>query len=132
MPTIFDVKVATRKGELAISLNYEESAWSATEPAFTLRVAIGDKHTTAEFKAKFDDGVKSPDATVSPSVNATFSITTDPLAMCLLGCVGSALVKPLIECFNRDIQKYLECLKSKGLSIAADAVSCAIGCLDKA
>ena len=121
MPTIFDVKVATPKGELAISLNYEESAWPATEPAFTVRVAIGDKHATAEFKAKFDDGVQSSGATISPSLHATFSVITDPLTMCLLGCVGSALVKPLIGCFNRDIKQYLECLKSKGPSIAADA-----------
>ena len=55
-------------------------------------------------------------------------IHADPLTACLLGSAGKGLVKPLIECFDRDIQKYLACLKGKGLSVASDIASCAAGC----
>lgn len=53
----------------------------------------------------------------------------DPITICLVACAGKSILKPLLECFNKDKKQYLACLKSKGLEIAADAAACAVDCL---
>ena len=104
-----------------LSFTYDEPQWQNDEVQsveFLLSVQAGDK--TAELKAQTNF------ATAEVSVVA---VLTDPLTLCLLKCAGKALLGPLIECFNKDIGKYLECLRSKGLSIAIDVVACSAECV---
>jgi hypothetical protein len=70
-------------------------------------------------------------AQVSPryqQVTLHFSVGMGPQGACLLACAGASLVKPLIECFDPDIQKYIDCLKIKGLVAAYEVAACAAGC----
>lgn len=50
------------------------------------------------------------------------------LEICLAGCAVTSLVGPLIECFNKNPKKYIDCLKKKGISITTDIIECAIKC----
>jgi hypothetical protein len=66
------------------------------------------------------------------STNGTFNISgmnmLTSTATCLAACAVGSILKPLITCFNRDLGKYKSCLKSKGVDLLSDAVTCALGC----
>ena len=57
----------------------------------------------------------------------TFS-ATDPLPVCISICAAKVIIEPLAKCFDTDIFKYLDCLKSKGITIAFDVIKCVIEC----
>jgi len=116
---IFDVSASSFEDSLTIRLAFEHADWNPNEVNFTLTIEVGQTKTTANFKA-------NPESTL---LTATYSIATDTKTICLLGCVGTVVVQPMLECLNKDINQYITCLKNKGLSIAGKAVACAIECL---
>jgi hypothetical protein len=80
--------------------------------------------------------VTDSSATVTMKVDiGTGSITTlgvqslTSLTACVAACAVGAAVGPLISCFNRNIKKYIACLKSKGLDAAADLAKCVVACV---
>lgn len=79
-------------------------------------------HTKINTQIKIDVNLKNG----SFSIHNLLMLTS--LEACLAGCVVSALIGPLILCFNKDADKYKKCLKAKGLEILSDAVKCANGC----
>lgn len=51
-----------------------------------------------------------------------------PFVACVAACVAPKMIGPLIQCFSRDKDKYLECLSLKGLEISAGVVECLLSC----
>lgn len=85
---------------------------------FTLKIQFDDVNTLLTVHVDLLD----------KNVSVNLSLVEDSLTNCLLGCAAKALLKPLIECFDKNISKYLECIRSKGLSIALNIVNCAADC----
>ena len=121
--TIFDVSTSINQAPLTLvfKYDYEEPQRGIQPDAITFTLSIEKaNHIFAEIKAVATFATQSIDLTFN---------SIDPQFLCLIGCAGKALIKPLIECFNTDVNQYLACLKSKGLSIVVEIVECAIGCL---
>jgi hypothetical protein len=85
--------------------------------------------------------ILAPEPNVNPNIEIRIEIDTrtgllavESLAgltgveACLAACAVKSLVGPLIECFNKNPKKYIECLKSKGIGLSKDIIECAILC----
>jgi hypothetical protein len=120
--TIFDVSTSINQAPLTLvfKYDYEEPQRGIQPDAITFTLFVKTNGVSAEIKAIATFATQS--------INLTFN-SIDPQSLCLIGCAGKALIKPLIDCFNTDVNKYIDCLKSKGLSIAVEIAECAIGCL---
>ena len=97
----------------------------------------GDKATVSlDVTANGEDASLTVDVSYTPSGPKfsvpTFSVDT-ATATCLAGC-GLGAIKPIIECAhqNNNVQDFITCVRSKGLSILLDAATCLLPCLSGA
>ena len=44
-------------------------------------------------------------------------------------CLLKAGIGPVIDCFDTNVGKFIDCLKGKGLTIGSSAMTCIVGCL---
>ena len=116
MPTIFDISTVVKQTPLTLVLEYR----GYQDITFILSIEAHGASGKIEAIVNLNTNL----------ISLNLSPLDDPKSRCLLICAGKALIKPLIECFNADIQKYLTCLKPKGLSIVTDIVSCIAECID--
>jgi hypothetical protein len=58
--------------------------------------------------------------------NVRFNLPpADPLAICLLSCIAKQSIEPILLCYDKDPNVYLNCLKTKGLrDIGAGTITC--------
>lgn len=113
---------------------------------FSFKTTVKSK--TIEVDAKIDSDSKENTLTVSleivtdtPTIVtmkvdiANGSIATmnllglTSMTACIAACAVGASIGPLIICFNKDIKKYIKCLKSKGLDALADVAKCVVDCV---
>lgn len=122
MPTIFDISTVVKQTPLTLVLEHRDDQDSS--PVNNIKFILSIEA----------NGVSNRiEATVNLNTNLIslkLSSINNPKSHCFLACAGKALIKPLIECFNTDIQQYLICLRQKGLFIVTDIVNCIIECLD--
>ena len=122
--TIFDVIASTDKGDLSIKLTYSYSDILPSEIQFELILGTSNSQSTSKFRGD----ITNPAVTANLSIN---DVISDPFALCLMACVGGVVIKPIAECFNKDVKRYVHCLKSKGLAISGEVIACAIECAAK-
>lgn len=116
---IFDI-ASNVKGtpvSLRLSATYDDLPSKPSLIDFELEVKAGAKTSIVKATSRLD----------TPTVSINLSLT-DKLGLCLLACAGKSLVSPLFECFDKDVSKYLACLRGKGFGIATDAITCSIAC----
>jgi hypothetical protein len=91
------------------------------------RIGIGNNE---QFNGKITFTPNGPDNSLSTSMAPIFHQQA-PLALCLAGCVAKGLIGPLIECLRgnwNNFHKVVDCMKKKGLPIAAEVAICAYEC----
>ena len=48
---------------------------------------------------------------------------------CLAACLVGVAVHHILECWDDDLEKFIRCLKSKGITIGEDAFKCVTRCV---
>lgn len=114
-----DSRQITQHDTLDLVLNYEYSDIDTTRIIFLL---------DGQIKGKPGLGRVQINADLVPAMAFQIIPVFDPLYLCIAKCGLVGLVGPLIECFNRDPVKYIDCLKTKGLQIGAGILACVIDC----
>jgi hypothetical protein len=123
MERLFEFEVAYGETRYRVDLSAEEPVLSATELSLVWSIQSGSASlpVPTEVKARVDLNDRS--LTIQGLVGLT------SFEACLAACGVAGIVGPLVECFDRNPRKYLDCLKSKGRSVSADVIKCAIGCV---
>ena len=103
--------------EFAVEVNFE-SEELLTQMVMSVEMGIDD--VTTKLKVIVD--------TSKRSVTIPHVIALKGTAACMAACGIAAGVGPLMECYDRDLQKYTKCLHGKGRAVAADILKCLIGC----
>jgi hypothetical protein len=118
MDTIFSFQAPT--GNSTISLRLEAETQSAPANTIILHLTFSQPE---EVSVRIHVETSTGKITI-----ANVASLAGPTVACLGACAVAGVMGPLIECFNKDVAKYLECLSSKGVSVGADIVKCIIGC----
>jgi hypothetical protein len=113
----FSFKSTTKGRSIAVDAKLGSDS-AAGELTVSLEVTSGTS-TTVTIKVDINSG----------TVTMLGIQSLSSLHACLAACAAGAILGPLIRCFNKNIKKYLACLKSKGLDTASDAVKCALACV---
>ena len=116
MDMIFDFAVASPE-ELRAALSVAPSSPERTELELTVTVA-SDKEIVLKITVDHLNG----------SLQFSNLLAITPVEMCVAACAVKGVAGPLVECFDKNPTKYLNCLKKKGLSMGADVVKCVISC----
>jgi hypothetical protein len=108
---------------LSVSLTYDYQDFSDEPVIFQFKIS----GTTGQ-GTEFDFETIAEADTVRDQLTMRFNGLT-PLASCLLGCAGSALIKPLLTCMTTDRDEFIKCLKSHGIEVTTELFACCIACL---
>ncbi len=59
------------------------------------------------------------------------ALSLSGVGACLGGCGLTTVVAPVVQCAktNKTVSKFAQCVKAKGLSIAATTIECILACL---
>ena len=78
---------------------------------------------------KAESGFQALIGLSNQEITLKFMPMLDPMVTCLASCFVSISVKVILECFTRDVKKFIDCLSSKGIKIGPDLGACIAACI---
>lgn len=102
---------------ILLEFTYKHADFQPSDISFVL--LVGTKSRNCELRSDVD--------LRSGIVSLNLLASSAPIA-CLVACAGSTLAKILVECFNTNVNQYIDCLRSKGVTTAGDLAACATAC----
>ena len=119
---IIESSVVEHKFEIRYGLYYK---YEEQTDGVVKELIISGKIQTSESESGFEALLGLSNNEISLNIMPML----DPMTTCLASCFVSISVKVILECFNRDVKKYIDCLKSKGPKIAPEVGACIAACL---
>ena len=119
---IIDSSVVEHESEIRYALYYE---FEEQPNGVVEKIVISGSIKTLKAETGFQAfiGLSNQELTLK------LMLMLDPMAICLASCFVGISVKVILQCFSRDVRKFIDCLRSKALKIGPDLGSCIAVCI---